>query len=462
MGRYILQRLLFSIPTLLVISLFVFSLTKCAPHAGLDIEGGQFGSGSFERRASEIKHAAKARGLDKPLFYFDISLAAFPDKFYEIVDPVRRERLTRLLARCGNWDAVSGFEEACQKMADQMTALPDSAREKVLLAPAINAYLWSREPDTIHYFPVLIGQVAAPYPNILSSLDTVSVWQTEMTSNRKPALLWLPKFRWYGADNQYHRWISRFVSGDMGKTLGIARPVWTALRPALWVTIGVSLCAMLLAYGVAVPLGVWMAQHKGKSIDRWIRRVLLFLYAMPIFWFGALMIMLLATPDIGFSLIKGLRSSPFEGSGQYLPVWMFHNASRLILPVLTLSIHTLAFLALQMRGGIVDVMHSDYIRTARAKGAGEQAVLWRHAFPNALFPIITVFSAVFPGLLIGSLIVESLFSYSGMGTLTMEALRNYDYDMLYAIMMLAAVVTVLGNLIADILYAWADPRVRYQ
>jgi peptide/nickel transport system permease protein len=121
----------------------------------------------------------------------------------------------------------------------------------------------------------------------------------------------------------------------------------------------------------------------------------------------------------------------------------------------------MGILAIQMRAGMLDTLDKDFIRTARAKGVGEEEVHWKHAFRNALFPIITVFASVLPALFTGSLVVEALFGFPGMGSKTFEAYLNSDLPLLSVIIMVAALLTILGNLIADLLYAWADPRVRF-
>jgi ABC-type dipeptide/oligopeptide/nickel transport system permease component len=131
------------------------------------------------------------------------------------------------------------------------------------------------------------------------------------------------------------------------------------------------------------------------------------------------------------------------------------------LPILTIALQALAVLTLQMRGGILHVIGQDFIRTARAKGVDEEAVYWRHAYGNALFPLIATFPDLFPGIFAGSIVVERLFNYYGIGSKTMEAINTSDYPLIFIIVMLVASIIVFANLVADLLYAWADPRVRF-
>jgi peptide/nickel transport system permease protein len=238
-------------------------------------------------------------------------------------------------------------------------------------------------------------------------------------------------------------------------------PVWQELKPALWSTMMVSVLAVLLAYLIAIPLGVFTGRQVGRLSDKWARRLLLFLYSMPVFVLGTLLTGLFVSDAAVFPAIRRFSITPLQGSGTYAVFWLLENLPVILLPILTISMHAIAVLALQMRGGILEVIGQDYIRTARAKGADEETVYWHHAFRNALFPIITVFSSLFPTIFTGSIVIERLFNFYGIGSKTMDAIHNADYPVLFVIVMLAATVSIIGNLIADILYAWADPRVRF-
>ena len=271
----------------------------------------------------------------------------------------------------------------------------------------------------------------------------------------------IPAFHWYGLDNQYHHWLAGFVQADLGMSRIAQKPVWDSIKFSLFSTLIINGLALLLAYLIAVPLGVAMARRRDKPFDRTTRWALLLLYSMPLFWLGSLLMLLFATPDMGLSLINGISLESYQGSGKSYGAWSLSNFDKFILPTMTLCLHALAVLALQMRGGVLDTIGQDFIRTARAKGLSEHVVYWRHAFRNALFPIITVFASLFPTIFTGSLVVEYLYQFPGLGMKTQEAFTGGDYPVLFAILMLAATLTIVGNLIADLLYAWVDPRVRF-
>lgn len=462
MFRYIIRRILLAIPTLLVISLAIFGLSKCAPRDPA-LELGEASFGDYKQQESAVRLRAEKLGLDKPSFYFTLTTAAFPDTMYRILPPDRRNRLEKLCAQTGNWTAVRRLEMATLALWDFASALPDTmSRAGDFRAASADMVKCDRAAD----FGEMLAKarqsaafLALPQSQIL--LDTlqrrIELLQTEM----HPERMNLPAFYWHGLDNQYHRWLTGFVTGDLGLSRSSSKPVWESLQFSLLSTLIINSFAILLAYLVAVPVGVAMARRKGKAADQIARWALLFLYAMPVFWLGSLLILFFATPGYGLNLISGIDLEPWQASGKTYWDWCLSNFDKFILPILTLNLHALAILALQMRGGVLENIGQDFIRTARAKGVGEDAVYWRHAFRNALFPIITVFASVFPAIFAGSLAVEYLFQFPGLGLKTHEAFLGGDYPVLFAILMLAATLTVVGNLIADMLYAWADPRVRF-
>lgn len=464
MLRYVLRRILLAVPTLLVISMAVFGLSKCAPYdKALESEEGSFGD--LRQQEAAIRRKAERLGLDKPAFYFTLTTAAFPDTLHRIFPASRREFLKKLCAQTGNWPAVASYESALQEMHFWENELPDSLAGVADFRLAVSDLMKNEEVGAVDAMFVQIQKTSVSLPanpRLPRLLDSLQTSVAALRKEARPGNMSVPVFHWHGFDNQYHRWLTNFVAGDWGESWFWRKPVWAALKFSFFSTLIINGLAILLAYLIAVPLGVAMARRRERAFDRVARWVLLLLFAMPVFWLGSLLVLMLATPDFGIYIVKnGIVPESFQGSGRSFAGWCFSNFDKFILPIFTLSLHALAVLALQMRGGILENIGQDFIRTARAKGVGENAVYWRHAFRNALFPIITVFASVFPLIFTGSLVVEYLFQFPGLGMKTHEAFMKQDYPVLFAILMLAATFTILGNLIADLLYAWADPRVRF-
>ncbi len=275
----------------------------------------------------------------------------------------------------------------------------------------------------------------------------------------KPVLFfYAPVAVWHGVDNQYHHWITRFLRGDLGVSWYDDQPVAEKLASPLAVTLFMSALAFIISFGIAIPLGVYMGAAKGS---RWERRTSTFLfgaYSIPLFWLATLATIFLTNNSYGLKIASiGLEDLP-AGT----PLWgmLFVNLPHFILPVLCVSLHSLAYVARQMQAATADALRQEYIKTAKAKGASARTVLWRHAFRNALFPLITMAGQAFPALVAGSLVVEIIFNIPGMGWEAYKAFGRDDYPVVYAVAMLGSVLTLTGSLAADLIYQWANPRVQ--
>lgn len=256
---------------------------------------------------------------------------------------------------------------------------------------------------------------------------------------------------------QYARWAVKFVQGDMGTSYIRKRPVSTMiserLKNTLWLT-GTSFVVALL---IAVPIGIYSAYRPYSAADVGATNLSFFGIAVPDFWLGLMLIML-------FSVKFGL--TPIGGAGTlgsaYSGAEVFWDKVRhLILPVTVMATASMAVFTRYMRSSMIEVLSQDYIRTARAKGLREPKVVLKHGVRNALIPVITIIGLSIPGLVGGSVIIETVFSWPGIGKMFIEATFQRDYPVIMALVMIGAVLTILGNLIADIMYAVVDPRIKY-
>jgi len=468
MLRYVLKRLLISLPTLFIISLAVFGLSKCAPGDPVENVFGEDPTNYTNplARAETYRRHAVELGIDKPVFYGRLSTAAFPDTLWKIFPLDRRERLTKLTAQNGNWSAVHAYENALHQALIAIENLPDSLQQKVWIRLGLVELYAQDKLDKLE--SVLQPTIAAcqTLPPTFSTFTATIQALAEKTSaaclEKKPSKLIIPAIHWYGFNNQYHHWLTGFVTGDLGLTKK-KLPIWKELKPALYASMAINLIAIFFAYLISIPLGVEMARRKGGLLDRWVQRALVFLHAMPLFWVGGLLVILFCSPIIGKPLIENpyldildawdMEKEPFLD-------WFSNKLPKFVLPILVLTLYSLTIVTLQMRGGMIETLGQDYIRTARAKGVSEEDIHWTHAFRNALFPVITIFSSMFPALFTGSLVLETLFNFPGMGQKAQSAFLDQDLGVLSIILMAAAIMTILGNLIADLLYGLADPRVR--
>lgn len=258
---------------------------------------------------------------------------------------------------------------------------------------------------------------------------------------------------------QYLTWLSRVVRFDFGRSLSDQRPVGEKLAEALPRTMLLSFLALLLAYGVAIPLGVYQAARPRSLASRALSVVLFVAYSVPSFWVAVLMLMFLAGS-------RGFDWFPFEGlhskdADTYSTLgWLADTAWHLVLPVTCLSYATLAVVSRQVKSSMIEALAQDYVKAARARGIGRRSILFRHALRNSLLPVITMLSFSLPYLIGGSIVVERAFGIPGMGSLAFDAIGMRDYPVVMAVATLSAVVTMFAVLAADLLYAVADPRIR--
>jgi peptide/nickel transport system permease protein len=257
---------------------------------------------------------------------------------------------------------------------------------------------------------------------------------------------------------QYFHWVRKLAVLDLGVSFSTdRRPVTDKILERLPITILLNVLTMLLILVVAIPLGVISAVRQDSLFDR-VAGVIVFIgFAVPTFWL-ALLLMILFGVQLGWLPISGIRSL----NSEYLPPGMaFWDLIRhLILPVLLAAFGGLAGLSRYMRANMLEVIRQDYILTARAKGLSERVVIYRHALRNALLPVITILGLSVPGLIGGGVIFETIFSIPGMGQLFYMAVMARDYPVVMGILFIGAVLTLLGNLLADVSYALADPRIR--
>jgi peptide/nickel transport system permease protein len=219
--------------------------------------------------------------------------------------------------------------------------------------------------------------------------------------------------------------------------------------------------SLLLAYMIAIPLGIYSSTHQYSIGDRIITVVLFALYSLPNFWVATMAIVYFGGGDFwNVFPVFGLETRGAES----WPLWrrLSDQAWHLILPVTCMTYYTLAVLSRYMRAGMLEAIRQDFIRTARAKGLSERLVVYRHAFRNSLIPVITVMADVLPALIGGSVVIETIFSIPGMGQLSYESIFNRDYPLIMAIFTLSTVLTLIGILLADVLYTIVDPRIGYE
>jgi peptide/nickel transport system permease protein len=267
----------------------------------------------------------------------------------------------------------------------------------------------------------------------------------------------------YGLDQplpvQYWQWLTRLGRADFGQSFLDDRKVLDKIMERLPVTLTINILSLLLVFGVAVPLGVAAAVRPGGAFDRFTTVFVFIGYSLPSFWLALLCIAYFGV-TLQWLPVSGLHSLDYESFG-LMHRWL-DTAWHLVLPVGIAAFGGLAGLSRYMRSSMVEVLRQDYIRTARAKGLPEHRVLFHHGLRNGLLPLITILGLSVPDLIGGSVIAETIFSVPGMGRLFYEAVMARDYPVVMALVTIGGVLTMLGNFLADVAYAYADPRIRVE
>ena len=258
---------------------------------------------------------------------------------------------------------------------------------------------------------------------------------------------------------QYLYWARGVMTLDFGRSIRDRRPVAARIAEKLPRTLLLNGIAFALAALIGVPIGLWSARRPGRVLDRTSAVLFFLLYSLPSFWVALLLMQFFAV-RLGWLPLFGVTSDDYAAmnvAGKFVD-----RTRHLVLPVITLAYGQLAIFARFSRSAVNEVIRQDFITTARAKGLGEGVVLWHHAFRNALLPLITLLGLTVPYLLSGSVIVEEIFQWDGIGMLFFDSIRTRDYPTAMGLTVVTAIATLLAAIAADMLYAVADPRVRLE
>jgi len=266
----------------------------------------------------------------------------------------------------------------------------------------------------------------------------------------------------YGLDKplhiQYWNWVKRLAVLDFGRSFAPDRePVLKKIAERMPITILINVLSMVLIFAVAIPIGILSATRRNSLFDKTTTVFVFIGFATPTFWL-ALLMMILFGVKLGWLPISGIKSLEYYQLSLMGQFW--DRITHLILPVLLSAFGGLAGMSRYMRSNMLEVIRQDYITTARAKGLPERVVIYKHALRNALMPVITILGLSVPGLIGGSVIFESIFAIPGMGQLFYASVMSRDYPMVMGGLVIGAVLTLAGNLLADVSYALADPRIR--
>jgi len=402
----------------------------------------------------EYRKAAVEVGADLPLFYFSLVPHYYPDTLYRISYPSDAVLAKALLREYREWHeiqpymlALKGFYRAVSK--HKVNKLND----------AYVGYIKASELTAIN---VDVAAVVRQTPELSSSFILMLDRQRAMTSGSQQNWFY-PRLRYHGFKNQFHHWISRFTSGDLGRSLIDGRPITNKIFKALNWSVTLGLIAILLSTLISLPFGFYAAYFHQGLFDRFGFLLLYVIFSIPVFWMATMLIVFFTSDDFG----KWMNIFPNVGTfytgrsqGVFGQIWS--NFEKLILPLFCLVIHSLAYMGRQMRSSVLNEKNKAYYKTAIAKGLSQFEAMRRHVLPNSLLPILTIIIASIPAAIAGALVIEVIFNIPGMGRLLFTSIYADDWNTILAILVIISLSTMLIYLIGDVLYQKLDPRIKFE
>jgi peptide/nickel transport system permease protein len=256
---------------------------------------------------------------------------------------------------------------------------------------------------------------------------------------------------------QYFKWMAKMFQGDFGLSIVHRQPVMSVIKAPMSNTLKLNAITMVLVFAITIPLGITSAVRKGTAYDNTVQVITILGYSLPEF-VTALAAMLLFSLVLGWLPLTGTYTPGFEGSSF---MFFLDKARHMALPVGVMVFTSLGSLTRYIRVSMIDALRSDYVRTARAKGLREKVVIYSHAFRNSLIPFVTILVSWFLAIFSGSVMVERIFLWNGMGNLFISSIQSFDYAVVLALEMFYVLIGLVGNLIIDMVYTIVDPRIRF-
>lgn len=454
MRYYFIRRLLLAIPGLMALALFSFWLTLNMPGdpvlTALNQEGTRLGEDPFN---GPVHYTAKWKELhlNHPVFYFSLLRGDEVDSLFDVPFASDKAWVSNLSSKSGLPEKVMQFYRNLSALEYELFQQESDSTRNALLTGLRNL----RDEPISQLNPQLIFlQNTFNYP-ALGALRFPGEDSWDKTR------VYVPQLVWYGSDNLFHHWLVGIILGNWGNSYRDGRPVLDKLPEAMKWTVLVNGLSLILAFGVSIPAGVYAARRYGSLGERSLNAIWFVLYSLPSFWVATLLILFFSSglvldilPAGGISDIRSSEAWPWYRR-------LLDISRHLILPTFAYAYGSFAYLSGQIRNSMIENLQSDFVRTGRAKGLSESFLAWKHAFRNSLLPLITISGQILPGLIGGSVILETIFSIPGMGLLAWQALNYRDYPLMIALFMLSGLLTLVGLLLSDMLYPLADPRIRF-
>jgi len=285
--------------------------------------------------------------------------------------------------------------------------------------------------------------------------------RNQVQSTHSLQTFFYPKLHWHGLDNQYHSWFSSFLRGDMGLSFINRKDVFHIVGNALIWTLHLGIGAVIMAYFFGILIGYILGKNPEGQREKILNQFLYVIYSIPTFWLATILVLFFTTDDYGqwTNIFPSVGIDIYPQSSTWVKVW--RNLHKLFLPIILGSLFTIAYLARILRRSIIDEMEAPYIMTAYSKGLTHKEVVKKHALPNSILPIITIFGGSIPAIIAGSVVLEVIFNIPGIGRLLFDSIGMADWNVVFCIIMLISFATIIAYLLSDLVYAFLNPKIRF-
>lgn len=472
MGTYFSRRLISLVSICLLLIACTFLLTRSVPGDALDqmlmrSEGVSVSSTDYQNRKEKL---ADRLGLDKPLFYFSVSTLAEANAYRYFNNSQEKNAFYQLLNNYGDYKSVFNYYDAIKNVETGLTLIKDQNEFRT----GINAALIQLRALKIETNQSNIHQQLQLMSDDLKKISTLSAWPVYLSNkfsllqqNKKGWKKYVPVINFY-SNNQFHSWFfgdennRGVVSGNLGASYYTGKPVATILKERTGWSLLLALTSVLFAYTTSIPLAAWLVYKNKKRLNSFFDLLVSVFYATPVYLLGVALLFMLSNPDV----LNVLPSSGVKPLGGFLPgtslaerigITFLH----LLIPFICYTYATFAFLLRTTKSLLEEQMKAGYVKTAYAKGLHPRTIIFKHALKNAVLPLAAVFTNVFPAILGGSVIIETLFSIPGIGLEIFNAAVSRNYPVIAAVFMLTGILTLIGFILSDFITSRLDPRISF-
>jgi len=457
MLKYALRRIILILPTVGLILILAFLLQSYSSKdevASLITLEGERGYNSRASYMEAYSRHAKKLGYDQPIFYFSIGPAFIPEEINEIFPRTRNSSLRSILKETKDTEGALTLYRSIDEVLLKKESVVDVEIVKVLSR--------IENVDELKELKLLGGQLKGLLRES-NSIDPQLLQISTMISDLNYDPSWvLPKISWHGRSNRFHMWLSNGLQYGGGVSLTDGSPASAKVYRAMKWTFALSLITLIVIALGSLILSLFQVHIRDSFLDRLITAKLYAFYTMPLFWIASIMVVFFTTAEYGAwtNIFPSVGIKRSYGGDTSFFTQLFNNSSRLILPVLCLSLHSLAYITKQLKEEMIDTLKSPFVLAARARGLSELQILRDHVLPNSLISYVTLISGGLASLFTGSVIIEVIFNIPGLGRLLLDSMNNNDWPVIFIILILVAFATMVGYLIGDIMLAYLSPKVR--